>query len=298
MHSFSKRLTATAWRRAALLAAALCLCGPPAPTQAQTPPTTEPAPAPKAAPTPAPSACRREAVSTPLRPLLRRARFDGALAPDQIAITYIGHSTFLIQTPGGLEIGTDYSDSLPPSFTPEVVTMNGAHRSHYSDSPPAAIALALRGWNPSGGAARHDVTRRDGRIRNVTTDVIRGPGSILPDANSIFIFEIGELCIAHFGHLHAPLTRAQLSSVGRIDIMFAPVEGGYMLGAEAMREVAHQIGARIVIPMHYFSSSSLARFVSGFGPRFAVDYADSPTRLFSKATLPKRATLLILPSTQ
>ncbi len=32
-----------------------------------------------------------------------------ALAPDQVQLTFIGHSTFLIESPGGVKIATDYA---------------------------------------------------------------------------------------------------------------------------------------------------------------------------------------------
>src|SRR4051794_17531399 len=109
------------------------------------------------------------------------------LQPDEVRLTYVGHSTFLIESPGGIRIATDYA-GYSGNILPDVVTMNHAHRTHYTDTPDPAIKFVLRGWNPEGKPAQHDVRVGDVRIRNVTTD-IRGSFGRIPDGNSIFIFE-------------------------------------------------------------------------------------------------------------
>ena len=45
--------------------------------------------------------------------------------------------------------------------------MNHAHTSHYTDAPDPAIRHVLRGWNPEGGPAVHDVEIGDVRVRKV-----------------------------------------------------------------------------------------------------------------------------------
>jgi len=54
------------------------------------------------------------------------------LRQDEIGLTFVGHATFLIETPQGLRIATDYSDGTRPPVTPDVVTMNKAHATHFS----------------------------------------------------------------------------------------------------------------------------------------------------------------------
>ena len=43
---------------------------------------------------------------------------------DEIGLTFVGHATFLIETPQGVRIATDYNDATRPPVTPDVVTMN------------------------------------------------------------------------------------------------------------------------------------------------------------------------------
>lgn len=60
----------------------------------------------------------------------------------EVTITFLGHSTFLIETPGGLSIATDYNGWFRTPSPPTVVTMNRAHSSHYTLTPDPAIRHA------------------------------------------------------------------------------------------------------------------------------------------------------------
>src|SRR3974390_170124 len=51
-----------------------------------------------------------------------------ALNPDQVRITYVGHATFLIESPQLVRIATDYNDYVRSPVTPDIITMNHAHR--------------------------------------------------------------------------------------------------------------------------------------------------------------------------
>jgi hypothetical protein len=132
-----------------------------------------------------------------------------AAGTGEVEISFAGHSTYVITTPGGITIATDYNGWSGNVAVPDVVTMNKAHSSHFTLSPDERIGHVLRGWNFDGTPADHDVVVDDVYIRNVTTD-IRNFGAMEPDGNSIFIFEVADLCIGHLGHLHHPLGRQAL----------------------------------------------------------------------------------------
>ncbi len=61
------------------------------------------------------------------RPRATPAAMRLALASDQVRITYVGHSTFLIESPQLVRIATDYNDYVRPPVLPDIVTMNHAH---------------------------------------------------------------------------------------------------------------------------------------------------------------------------
>ncbi len=232
----------------------------------------------------------------PTAPMLRPAA-----GSTDVSLTFVGHATFLIVSPGGVRIATDYNDTIRPALPLDIVTMNKAHSTHYTDHPDPGIGHVLRGWNPAGaGPAHYDLAVGDVRVRNVTTNIRRGyggdgDGGTEHDANSIFVFEAGGLCVAHLGHLHHPLTAAHLRALGRIDVVLVPVDGGYTLDLPGMMEVLGSLNARVMLPMHSFGRSTLERFLDRARERYAVENRDSPTLVLSRETLPAKPTVIVLP---
>jgi L-ascorbate metabolism protein UlaG (beta-lactamase superfamily) len=219
-----------------------------------------------------------------------------AARAQEVAITYVGHSTFRIETEGGVVIATDFFGAAGAGRLPDVVTMNKAHPTHYTDTPDPAIRFVLRGWNPAGtGPAEHLITLGDVTIRNVTTD-IRGWGAPEKDGNSIFVFEVADICIGHLGHLHHALTDAHYAMLGRLDVVMAPVDGSYTLEIGQMIEVLKRLKASLVLPMHAFGAWSLQRFVDGMRSDFEVALAESASIRVSRDSLPSRPTVLVLPT--
>jgi L-ascorbate metabolism protein UlaG (beta-lactamase superfamily) len=221
---------------------------------------------------------------------------QAALASDQVRLTYVGHSTFLIESPQLVRIATDYNDYVRPLIVPDIVTMNKAHSTHYSLSPDPGIKLVLRGWSDDGKPAAHDQTLRDVRVRSVATNIRTWDGDGTErHGNSIFIFEVAALCIAHLGHLHHTLTQQQLNEIGRVDVVLVPVDGTYTLDVEGMLEVIQALKAPLMIPMHYFSSYTLNRFLDRVRSDYDVETADTPSVVLSKASLPAKPKFLVLP---
>jgi L-ascorbate metabolism protein UlaG (beta-lactamase superfamily) len=217
---------------------------------------------------------------------------------DEVRIGYVGHSTFLIESPRGVKIATDYNDYVRPRALPDIVTMNYAHSTHYTDHPDPGIKHVLRGWGPSPDRpARHDIQVSDVRVRNVPTNIrsFYGGGGTERHGNSIFIYEIANMCIAHLGHLHHTLNQQQLNEIGRIDAVMVPVDGGVTLDLEGMVEVLTALKAPLMIPMHFFSTYSLRRFLDVLGEKFKVEHHDTGATVISKTTLPATPTVRVLP---
>jgi L-ascorbate metabolism protein UlaG (beta-lactamase superfamily) len=228
-------------------------------------------------------------------PRIEKASLQMAqLQADEVKITYVGHSAFRIETPSGISIVTDFNGATGPGGVPTVVTMNHAHSTHYTNMPDPAIAHVLRGWNPDGGPARHHLQLADVLIRNVPTDIYREGFLMEENGNSIFVFEIAGLCIGHLGHLHHKLTPQHIAQIGRIDILFMPVDGTYTMSQEGMIELAQQLRSSMVFPMHYWSNFSLQRFMAGmtgFEPRILPESSIT----VSLKTLPARPQVVVLP---
>jgi len=216
-------------------------------------------------------------------------------AGDEVQITYIGHSTFLIESPAGVTIATDYNDSVRPPVTPRIATMNIAHATHHSYNPDPGIEYLLPGWGTDGEPAKWELTIDDVWLRNVTTNIRGGFVQETRDTNSMFIFEVAGLCVLHLGHLHHVLTDAHLDAVGRVDVVLAPVDGSYTLDTEGMIETLQALQAPMVIPMHYFGPTTLNRFLTRMGEHYEVVISDVSSITLSRDTLPFRPTVLVLP---
>lgn len=230
------------------------------------------------------------------RPQILSAAFQPtALAPNEARITYAGHSTFLIESPKLVRIATDYNDYLRPPVLPDIVTMNHAHSTHYTDRPDPDIKFVLRGWRPDGKPANHDMTYSDVHVRSVSTNIRDWNGGTERNGNSIFIFEVGSLCIAHLGHLHHTLTQQQLNDIGHVDVLLVPVDGGFTMDLEGMVEVIQAMKAPLMVPMHYFSTFTLRRFLERVNQQYEVEFAETPSFVVSKATLPSKGKFLVLP---
>ncbi len=254
--------------------------------------------APKAA-APAPDRCLAMA-SAPTRSIVQRAKFEPTqlgekLTPAEVRISFVGHSTFLIESAQGVRIATDYNDYFRPNIVPDIATMNRAHDSHYSNFPDPGIKHLLRGWAPEGAPALHDVTVGDVRVRNIPTNTRDYAGGTNVYGNSMFVFEIAGLCIAHLGHLHHTLTVQQLGNLGQMDIVLVPVDGSYTLDLDGMVEVLKAIKAPLMIPMHYFSTYTLERFLSRVRDSFEIEQPMAPSIVVSRATLPRSQQVLVLP---
>ncbi len=229
---------------------------------------------------------------------LKRAAAKANEKADEVAITYAGHSTYLIDTPGGVRIATDYTGAYQIGRLPDVVTMNRAHSTHYTFFPDPRILHVLHGWGNNGRPAHIDERIGDVHIRNVTTDIRRyfgdGPGGeMIRDDNSIFIFEVAGLCIGHLGHLHVPLDDTHLAAIGRLDIVMVPIDGTYTMSLDGISDITRRLRASIVLPMHRFATP-LDEFMRRIGQQFAIDVRAERTLRISRDLLPGSPTVIIL----
>jgi L-ascorbate metabolism protein UlaG (beta-lactamase superfamily) len=217
---------------------------------------------------------------------------------DDVTITYGGHSTYYIDTPGGVRIATDYSGGYRIGRLPDVVTMNRAHSTHYTLFPDPKIPHVLHGWGDNGEPAHHAMRMGDVFIRNVTTDIRRyfgedAGGEMIKDGNSIFIFEVAGLCIGHLGHLHHQLDDSHFALIGRLDIVMVPIDGTYTMSLSGVSDITRRLRASVVLPMHRFATP-LDEFMRLIGQQFEIDRRSERTLKISRDTLPATPTVIIL----
>jgi L-ascorbate metabolism protein UlaG (beta-lactamase superfamily) len=221
-----------------------------------------------------------------------------AAKADEVAITYAGHSTYYIDTPGGVRIATDHSGAYRTGRLPDVATMNRAHSTHYSLFPDPKIPHVLHGWGDDGKPAHISQRVGDVYIRNVTTDIRRyygddGGGGMIKDGNSIFIFEVAGLCIGHLGHLHHKLDDSHFAAIGRLDIVMVPIDGSYTMSLDGVSDITRRLRASVVLPMHRFMTP-LDDFMRRIGQQFEIDMRSERSLKISRDSLPATPTVIIL----
>jgi L-ascorbate metabolism protein UlaG (beta-lactamase superfamily) len=70
--------------------------------------------------------------------------------------------------------------------------------------------------------------------------------------NTIFVFELDGLRVAHFGDFgQRALRDEQAAAIGQVDLLIVPVGGGPTIGAEQAAEIVGRLRPRWVVPMHY-----------------------------------------------
>ncbi|MFP7570310.1 MBL fold metallo-hydrolase [Marivita sp. S2033] len=242
-----------------------------------------------------PSHCIAIADATPHAHFIQKASWTDPVPEYSVRINYVAHASFLLQTPGGLNIATDFTGFLGNTrMIPDVVTMNHAHDTHWTAFPDPAIPHALPGWGPFGEGIDHHLDLGEVLIRNVSTDIRSWQGGVEEKGNSIFIFEVEGLCIGHLGHLHHEPSDAQYAAIGRLDVVMVPVDGGYTLPRETVVRIVDRLRSSVVIPMHWFSGGALAAFLGEVQDSFVIDRRDTSFLELSLRDLPPRPTVVVL----
>lgn len=228
------------------------------------------------------------------RPNIVPAAYRIAEIPSgNLRIAFVGHASFEIETPGGARILTDYNGYNRAGRLPHIVTMNRAHGSHYTDIVDPGIIHVLRGWDPAGGIARHNVAHLDARVRNIPTNLNNFGGKWSND-NSMFVIEAAGLCVVHISHLHHVLGPDQVTELGRVDIALAPIDGMWTMSHIELFEVLAKMEPRLIIPMHYGSPGGIQAFIAQAKTKYEVREHPDSSILVSFRTLPKSPEVLFL----
>jgi len=242
-----------------------------------------------------PSHCLAIADAMPGAAYIQKASWSDTVPEFSVRISYVAHATFLLQTPGGLNIATDFTGFLGnTALIPDVVTMNHAHDTHWTANPDPAIPHVLPGWGPFGEGIDHHLDLGEVLVRNVSTDIRSQWSGVEDSGNSIFIFEVEGLCIGHLGHLHHEPNEQQYAAIGRLDVVMVPVDGGYTLPREIMVRIVERLKSSIVIPMHWFSEFAREAFLEEISGSFVIDRRNSATLELSLRDLPPRPTVVVL----
>lgn len=164
-------------------------------------------------------------------------------------IQFIGHSSFLLKFKSAAVITDPYEEGSVgfkfPKLSADIVTISHGHQDHNNSSAVESVKKIIEGPGEYevegisiiGLPSYHDDKKGEERGKN-----------------TIYIFEADDLRVAHLGDLGHKPDQELFEKIGDIDVLMIPIGGAYTIDAQVAAEVAQDIEADIVIPMHYKTS--------------------------------------------
>lgn len=161
-------------------------------------------------------------------------------------ITYIGHSSFKLKGKNASIITDPFDQKMVglkfPKNSADIVTISHDHEDHNFAEGVSDVKKVVQGPGEYeimgvsiiGIPTYHDSEKGEKRGRN-----------------TIFVFEIDGLRLAHLGDLGHKISEEMAGDMGDIDILFVPVGGEFTIDAATAVEIVQLIEPSYVIPMHY-----------------------------------------------
>src|SRR5215510_380439 len=176
----------------------------------------------------------------------------------QLAIEYIAHSSFFIHSPSGKVILIDpylsyywlgYGFPYLGVVRADTIAVTHPHYDHDSGvfiGRPWPFDRSIPVIRDPG-----EYTVGDIHIYGIPGKHADPWGKDFGQINTLFLFEVGGLRIAHLGD-NGPLTSANIAALGRVDIMMMPIDRDeHILKAAEARAIIDALHPSVVIPMHY-----------------------------------------------
>ncbi len=163
-------------------------------------------------------------------------------------IIYLGHSSFYIKGSSASVVTDPFEPSSVgirfPKVAAEVVTISHNHDDHNKAELVDGVKKVIQGAGEYevegvsiiGISSYHDSKKGQERGKN-----------------TIYVFEIDKLRIAHLGDLGHKLDDKTLEEIGDVDVLMIPVGGVYTIGPQEAVFITRAIEPKLVIPMHFNS---------------------------------------------
>ncbi|MDO8690098.1 MAG: MBL fold metallo-hydrolase [Dehalococcoidia bacterium] len=217
------------------------------------------------------------------------------------SLRWLGHSCVLLTTSSGAGILMDpipqgYGYEGPALEGVDAVTVTHEHPDHTNVGLAAGSPLVLRGIS-GGDWATIDQKVKDVHVRAVGTchDEV---GGTKRGKNASFVFEADGMRIAHLGDLEHVLSAQQAAALGPVDVLLIPVGGFYTIDSAQAAQVAEQLKARVVIPIHFKTSRLRPDWpgvgVDAFLTGKEIQRSSGSVYTFTKETLPASPVVVLL----
>lgn len=161
-------------------------------------------------------------------------------------ITYLGHSSFRMRGKNAVVVIDPFDPKMVgikyPSVEADIVTVSHDHGDHNNTSAVKGAKKIISGPGEYevmgvsilGFPSFHD--DKEGKERG---------------KNTLYVYEIDGLRVAHLGDLGHVLSDEKVSQLGDIDVLMIPVGGGFTIGPKEAAAVVSEIEPYFVLPMHY-----------------------------------------------
>ena len=175
-------------------------------------------------------------------------------------LTWYGHSCFLLTAESGYSILTDPCGKETGYALHDIVcnavTVSHDHFDHNCLSSVSGSPLVLR--TPGTHTAGEILVTGYPTFHDAQKGAQRG-------SNIVFRYSIDGLNVVHLGDLGHLLDDATMQAIGPVDVLLAPIGGKFTIDAKTAAALAGQLGARVLIPMHY-KTAALHFDVDGLEP--------------------------------
>jgi L-ascorbate metabolism protein UlaG (beta-lactamase superfamily) len=209
-----------------------------------------------------------------------------------VTIQWLGHSSFLIITPGGTTALTDPHSWHASPTAPDLVTISNEHSTHNQARSVPGSPRVLRGRTPEGEWIDINVTIGDLSIKSLPSS--GGNAIEIPTQNTIFVFRTEGLCIVHLGNLRRPLSDKQRHHLGRPDVLMIPIDGQWTLSYDQIALTIMQLRPAIVLPMHYDFPEHARLFIQFIKDAVPVRTIGETTLKLTRAALPSTSEVIVL----
>jgi L-ascorbate metabolism protein UlaG (beta-lactamase superfamily) len=163
-----------------------------------------------------------------------------------VKVIWHGHACFELQGKSVTVVTDPFRGiGIPePKAAADIVLCSHSHGDHHNVKP----VLGKEGQVLEGFVGS----------RKVKEVPVKGVAAFHDDAmgtkrgkNSIYTFRLDGIQFCHLGDLGHDLSSTAVGDIGRIDVLFIPVGGGFTIGPETATKVCEKLKPKIIIPMHY-----------------------------------------------
>ena len=178
----------------------------------------------------------------------------------EVKIKYIGHAAFKLSATQAEIVIDPYEDGTVPGLAAmrEEADYVYCSHGHFDHNYVQAVTLRAQAGERPFGLEELSIPHDD------CGGTKRGP-------NTVCIFELDGLRIAHMGDTGRILTEEEKAKLSGLDCLLIPVGGFFTIDAHEAKAIVDQIKPKVVIPMHYRKGSigfdvigTVEPFLAGF----------------------------------